>query len=79
MRRTHAITVARDSRVLIRIFNVVLAALAFSALVASFPVQTRAQTPETGCGEGLIRRVPASGRVSGAGATVRAGHAPIDA
>jgi len=56
MRRTHAITVARDSRVLIRIFNVVLAALAFSALVASFPVQTRAQTPETGCGEGLIRR-----------------------
>jgi Ca-activated chloride channel family protein len=55
MRRPYAITVARDSRVLVRIFHVVLTTLALSAIVASFPVQTRAQT-ETGCGEGLIRR-----------------------
>jgi len=56
MRRPTAFTLARDSRVLTHIFNVFLAMLAFSGLIAVFSIQSRAQTPLPGCGEGLIRR-----------------------
>ena len=56
MRRPTAITRAHNSHALIQAFNVLLAILAFSGLIAVFSIQTRAQTPEPGCGEGMIRR-----------------------
>jgi Ca-activated chloride channel family protein len=56
MRRPPAIMPAHDLRALKRIFHVCLAVVACSGLIASFPVQTRAQTPEAGCSDGLIRR-----------------------
>ena len=56
MHRPQAITRARDSRVLVRIFHVFLAVMASCALIAGFPMQTRAQPTEPGCSDGLIRR-----------------------
>jgi Ca-activated chloride channel family protein len=51
-----AITLARPSRVNTRIFHVFLAIAACAAVIASFPLATRAQTPGPSCGEGLIRK-----------------------
>jgi Ca-activated chloride channel family protein len=56
MQRPVAITLARDSRALIRIFHVFLAITALSALIAGFPSATRAQPTGPSCGDGLIRR-----------------------
>ncbi len=56
MRRLAAITRAHDSHALVQIFNVLLAILAFSGLIAISSIQTRAQTVEPSCGEGLMRR-----------------------
>ena len=41
---------------LIRIFPVFLAITALSALIAGFPIATRAQPTGPSCGDGLIRR-----------------------
>ena len=56
MRRPAAITHARDPRVLVQIFHVLLAIVAFGGLIVGYSIQTRAQTPEPGCGQGLMRR-----------------------
>ncbi len=56
MQRPAAITHARDPRVLVQVFHILLAMLAFSGLIAMFSIQSRAQTPSPSCGEGLIRR-----------------------
>ena len=56
MRRSAAIALARDSRVLVRFVHLLMALLAFGGLIAIFSVQTHAQTAQQGCGEGLIRR-----------------------
>ena len=56
MQRRVGISLTSDSRVLIRIFHVVLAIVAVSGLIASFPLALRAQPSTPSCGEGLIRK-----------------------